>query len=249
VVESNVVVDHFPARNDLASALDGGSSLLSAGSDELAAWDENVNDSISLLSVSKPQNVNDSGSNSGANGSSTMSSMMDSQFTTFSDIASDGSVVKLTTVAVPPTNNNNNNNNNNATAAAAAAAAPGSLQPYTLHVYDRLVLQSRQRKESFRVKTQNEKEEALERRMPVSGAFGLTPFESTRETNGGSFFSIFLFFFFLFFLRKIFFLQPEMKRQQFESGQWASEPMMMRPNLLPATLKAYTGIDATERKP
>ena len=167
VVESNVVVDHFPARNDLASALDGGSSLLSAGSDELAAWDENVNDSISLLSVSKPQNVNDSGSNSGANGSSMngMSSMLDSQFTTFSDIASDGSVVKLTTVAVPPTNNNNNNNNNTA-----AAAAPGSLQPYTLHVYDRLVLQSRQRKESFRVKTQNEKEEALERRMPVSGA-------------------------------------------------------------------------------
>jgi len=238
VVESNVVVDHFPARNDLASALDGGSSLLSAGSDELAAWDENVNDSISLLSVSKPQNVNDSGSNSGANGSSTMSSMMDSQFTTFSDIASDGSVVKLTTVAVPPTNNNNNNT--------AAAAAPGSLQPYTLHVYDRLVLQSRQRKESFRVKTQNEKEEALERRMPVSGASGLSPFESTRETNGGSFFSI---FFISFLSSKNLFLQPEMKRQQFESGQWASEPMMMRPNLLPATLKAYTGIDATERKP
>ena len=163
-----MVVDHFPARNDLASALDGGSSLLSAGSDELAAWDENVNDSISLLSVSKPQNVNDSGSNSGANGSS-MSSMMDSQFTTFSDIASDGSVVKLTTVAVPPTNNNNNNNNNSNNNAT-ATAEPGSLQPYTLHVYDRLVLQSRQRKESFRVKTQNEKEEALERRMPVSGA-------------------------------------------------------------------------------
>ena len=194
-----MVVDHFPARNDLASALDGGSSLLSAGSDELAAWDENVNDSISLLSVSKPQNVNDSGSNSGANGSSTMSSMMDSQFTTFSDIASDGSVVKLTTVAVPPTNNNNNNT-------AAAAAAPGSLQPYTLHVYDRLVLQSRQRKESFRVKTQNEKEEALERRMPVSGAFGLTPFESTRETNGGSFFSI---FFISFLSSKIFFCSPK----------------------------------------
>jgi hypothetical protein len=173
VVESNVVVDHFPARNDLASALDGGSSLLSAGSDELAAWDENVNDSISLLSVSKPQNVNDSGSNSGANGSS---SMLDSQFTTFSDIASDGSVVKLTTVAVPPTNNNSNNNNNNDSSNNNnnnnnnATAEPGSLQPYTLHVYDRLVLQSRQRKESFRVKTQNEKEEALERRMPVSGA-------------------------------------------------------------------------------
>ena len=134
--------------------------------------------------------------------------MMDSQFTTFSDIASDGSVVKLTTVAVPPTTNNNNNNNNT-TAAAAAAAAPGSLQPYTLHVYDRLVLQSRQRKESFRVKTQNEKEEALERRMPVSGASGLSPFESTRETNGGSFFSIFLFFLFFFFLRKIFFCSPK----------------------------------------
>jgi hypothetical protein len=138
---------------------------------------------------------------------STMSSMMDSQFTTFSDIASDGSVVKLTTVAVPPTTNNNNN-----PAAAAAAAAPGSLQPYTLHVYDRLVLQSRQRKESFRVKTQNEKEEALERRMPVSGAFGLSPFESTRETNGGSFFSI---FFVSFLFSKNIFLQPEMKPKLF----------------------------------
>ena len=73
----------------------------------------------------------------------------------------------------------------------------------------------------------------------------LSPYASTRETKGGSFF----YFLFYFFSSKKLFLQPEMKRQQFESGQWASEPMMMRPHLLPATLKAYTGIDATERKP
>ena len=124
--------------------------------------------------------------------------MMDSNFTTFSDIASDGSVVKLTTVEVVPEDTPDGDSDD----------ATGPLKPFKLQVYDRLVLESRRRKESFRVKAQHEKEEALERRM-----------------------------------------QPEMKRQHFESGQWASEPMMMRPHSLPATLKAYTGIDATERKP
>ena len=34
----------------------------------------------------------------------------------------------------------------------------------------------------------------------------------------------------------------------FEKGEWAMQPMAMRPERLPGTLKAYTGVDAALRK-
>ena len=43
-------------------------------------------------------------------------------------------------------------------------------------------------------------------------------------------------------------MQPEMDRQLFERGEWAKQPMAMRPETLPGTLKAYTGVDGTARK-
>ncbi len=170
------VVDHFPTkpssplspgRPSMLSNLEGGSSVLSAGSDELAAWDEEVND-VSLLSVSRVKSVSTVGGgavgSAHASGSHPSVTGGSSQLTSLSEIitSAENSVQiqqqqqqlqqeqqlqlrfqlqqKLPTIAQ-------------------------ALGPVKLKVHDRLVLESRKKKKRFLERVASEKDSALSSRM------------------------------------------------------------------------------------
>ena len=148
-VQSNVV-DHFPSapltrsqhEHAAPGALDGGSSFLSAGSDELAAWDENVNE-LSMLSLSKQRSSLNPLQQQRSNASNSLTGTLgtNSGFSTdFSDIvtSADGSTVKLSQIMQSSLNKDGGVN----------ALHSNSLnRSMKLEVYDRLRLEATARKE------------------------------------------------------------------------------------------------------
>ena len=154
--ESGKIIDQFPPKPSESNghtdlALDGGSSVLSAGSDELAAWDE-VADDMSLLSLKRSRlsskslvNGLNSGSNSNIGDASTISNL-----TTLSEIM-----------------NSANKNPGAVSGMTGNISKKSTYRPKLgIQVYDRLRYESIKRKQNFQERVKAQKQAAVAAMMP-----------------------------------------------------------------------------------